>query len=270
MSLLFIISPMIASAQSHVKSAFDAIINCSDAKISEKHSLEKEPGSKSKTSQSDVYHFTLPAKRMNLIENVIKAFRLDSDMAYSINQGRLNRGSDKILLSVGKGGTGNIDLGELNSDYVYALFLAPKSEDPNGHNRYAYGMSYSEVDGKIVGKLVVTYGLTLNYRQQQQEERRNKVIHSYNTPTNLSSSLSQGSWFEQVMHHLVALENANPQTRCVLATKVYTLIKEAKKYPEATVADKVAVKDVLKGMMEKYTDPMLNQLLTQCYNNVRW
>ena len=55
-------------------------------------------------------------------------------------------------------------LGDIKgSRYIYALFLDPK--DMSKTHRYAYAMEWRKDEKEIVGKLVVTYATTQQYRE---------------------------------------------------------------------------------------------------------
>lgn len=266
--LLATILPMMASAQSNIESAFDRIIKYPGAKITESHTLDKDPSTKTKIGQSDVYNFVLPGAEMRLINNVIKAFDKDDDMAYSIKRGKNTPGEADIVLAVGDGSGSGVQLGDRGSDYIYALFLAPASEDPDGNYRYAYAMSYKKDGDKLVGKLIKTYATTLKYRQQQEKERQYAVLRNFSGETYAIPDInsSQKTWFERIMMCFQSMTSANNQTRIALATKVYSLIVESAKYPEVTETDKNTVREILKGMIsdKKYSESVLNRLLEQC------
>ncbi len=78
LGLMLAVIPITAAAQNNIKSAFDAIIKCPDAKIIESHTLAKDPSTGSKTGQSDIYRFVLPADKAYLIEQVVSAFDKDA------------------------------------------------------------------------------------------------------------------------------------------------------------------------------------------------
>ncbi len=260
--------PMAITAQTNIKSAFEAIIKCPVAQITESHSLDKNPETNVKVGQSDVYNFVLPANKINLVRNVVSAFDKDVDMSYGIKRGSTSDKDPNINLAVGEGGEEAVHITDSNCDYAYALFLAPRAEDPEGNYRYAYGINYKEVDGKIKGKLVVTYATTLKYRQEMEKQSH------YENLRNLSNGYvvvntkgkTQDKWFTRVMTFVRSMSSANTQTRISLATKVYELIQESSTYSDVTEADKNAVREILKGMVmdKKYSETILNSLLNQC------
>lgn len=272
-SLMFAVIPMMADAQTNIKSAFDAIIKCPEAQITESHTLDKDPTTGVKTGQSDVYNFVLPISKENLIEKVYSAFDKDAGMAYSINEGNRNKSGKNISLAVGDGKASGVQINGIDCEYVYSLFLAPLSEDPNGIYRYAYGMNYREKGGKLVGKLVITYATTLKYRQQAERQRQDDVLRSFSNDYYAISdnNSSQESWFDMIMTYFQGMTSANTQTRIALATKAFKTIRDTSKYPEVMDADKEAVREILKGMIsdKKYSEPVLNKLLNQCLIEIK-
>lgn len=264
LSLILATLPMIASAQNNIKSAFDAIIKCSEAQITESHTLDKDPSTGVKTGQSDVYSFVLPKSKINLIKKAVSAFDKDADSAYSLNRGKSVANKNRIALAVGDGEGNGVSITGSNCDYVYSLFLAPRSEDPSGIYRYAYGLNYKEDDGKLVGKLVITYATTLKHRQQTAMNQRNDIFRSLSNGAYVINS--QQSWFEKIMSYFQSMTSANSKTRIALASKAYKVIGDAPNYPDVTADDKEAIREVLKGMIsdKKYSETVLNKLLNQC------
>lgn len=254
-SLILATMPITVAAQKAIKSAFDTIITCPDAKISQSHSLEKDPETKIKTSQSDIYRFELPASREILIRNVLSAFGKESDTAYNISQGK----DEAIQLAIGDGNS-SVALSSSGYDYIYALFLSPSSEDKEGKYRYAYGMSYTEEKGKISGILVITYATTLKYRQENGLQKTSQFDRI------TSDSSPQNRWFGTMMSYLQGMMKASPQTRIALAGKAFKLIQTAQDDVFVTKADKNAVREILKGMISdpEYSETVLNTLLNQC------
>ena len=265
-SPLLAVIPMLASAQTNIKSAFDALIKCPDVQITESHSLEKDPGTNTKTGQSDIYNFTLPAKRIKLIENITSAFNKDSEMAYSINSGNTTNTENAIIkLAIGDGSGEGVYINEPECQYIYSLFLPPRSEDPNGIYRYAYGINYKQEGGNIIGKLVVTYATTLKHRQQAQQNRQLNILNSIPNGSIIVSTPQQ-TWFDLLMSYFQSMASSSPQVKISLATKAYNVIRDTQEYPEVTENDKNTVREILKGMIadKKYSDTMLNTLLNQC------
>lgn len=263
--LLLVVAPAVAAAQSNILSAFDAIIQCKEAKITERHNLDKDPSTNVKTGQYDIYNFELPVDKMNLVKNVVKAIKKDSEKSYSFNSGKTLPGESPIAVAVGLDGTTSVSISEPGYDYLYALFLAPSQENPDGIYRYAYGMSYQEKNGRITGKLIITYSTTLKHRQELAKSDSPLVFQkgTFFVP----GENTQPSWFEQVMqcYQTMATIGKEGGSRLRLATKAYSLIQNVSQYPEVTQADKTTVQEVLKVMIsdKKYSDPVLNRLLTR-------
>lgn len=272
--LVAAIFPNLPAAQNNIKSAFDAIIGCKEATIVESHILNRDQNTGVKTGQSDVWKFTLPAGKINLVKNVLKAFSKDSETAYSLNSGLTSDNPDRLaMLSVG-GETNGEYITEKGYNYTYALFLAPKSEDATGNYRYAYGINYREADGSITGKLVVTYSTTLKYRQEQEEKRTMELFNNYsgNGEFVWRESANSKSWFSTLMGYLQSIPAAEQQTRISLATKAYEHIKNIKNYPDVSNEDKTTAKLVLGSMVDdkRYrSDPMLEGLLNSCLISIK-
>ena len=273
LSLMFAVIPLTAAAQNNIKKAFDAIIKCPEAQITESHTLDKDPSTGVKTGQSDVYRFELPTDKANLLDNVVSAFDKDAELAYSVNKGKSVNTERDILLVVGNGATDGVYITSPDCEYIYSLFLAPLSEDPNGIYRYAYGMNCKEEGGKLVGKLVITYATTLKYRQQAEQQRQFNVLRSFSNGAYVipGNDSSQQSWFDMLMSYFQSMTQANTQTRIALASKAFKVIRDTSKYPEVTDADKAAVREILKGMIsdKKYSESVLNKLLTQCLVEIK-
>ena len=259
--------PMPAAAQSNIQSAFNALIKSPDVQITESHVLEKDPDTDKKISQCDVYDFVLPADQFKLIKNIVNAIDKDSQHAYGLYSGRITPSDQDITLAVGDGnGKNDVSLTDLGGDYSYAAFLAPKSEDPEGIYRYAYGISYkqSKNNDDIMGRIVVTYATTLKYRQQAAVEQQQDQWKMFNK---LNKEMSeQDSWFDMLMSYFQSMSEATSKTRIALATKAFKVIRDTSKYPEVTPADKDAIREILKVMVSdrKYSESVLNKLLNQC------
>lgn len=265
--------PMLAAAQSNIQSAFEAIIKCPQAQIRERHSLDRDPSTRVKTGQYDIYNFTLPANKAKLVEKAVEAFNKDAEMAYGFNRGRSTEDESASILAVGNSDTGGVQITNPGYDYIYSMYLAPREEDPKGIYRYAYGMNFKEKDDEIVGCLVVTYATTLAYRQkmaeQQRYERLQIMSNGYNSA--FGNDSSSDDWFDTVMQYLQSMSSSSPQARISLATKTYKTIRDISKYPEVAESDKDAVREALKALIsdKDYDDPVLLSLLNKCLNEVK-
>lgn len=281
-SIIVALLPLPALAQSNIKAAFDAIIKCSDADISASHSLEKDPDTKIKNGQDDIYEFTLPANKMNLIKKALAAFDKDIPNAYAVKSGKNKGNSQQILLHSEQSGSAGISIDNPGYEYIYALFLPSKTEDPEGKYRYAYAMNYKEVDGQIRGKLVINYATTLKYRQStgqdntfqwgdwgtSKKDKNGAMIIVQPSDTNSE----QQTWFEMVMTCINGMApNISNKTNIALATKAYRLIKEMKSYPEVTEQDKNTLRQIFKKMStgKYYHDDILLELLRQCETAIK-
>lgn len=255
LSLMLAISPMIATAQSNIKSAFDAIIKCPQAQITESHSMERNPEDNVKIGQSDIYKFILPANKMSLIKNAINAFEKDSQYAYSLKSGHSKKRDPGISIAVGNGEGSGIIISEPDYDYYYELFLAPKSENPDGIYRYAYAINYKETDGHIEGKIVITYATTLKYRQSPKQN--NSVV--YFNQDDYDSTL------ENLMYY-IGMINGESNSEVIYATKAYKIASKLEKKQKLTERDKKLARDIIKSKLSKSKDldSTVITLLQQC------
>lgn len=272
--LIIAIAPLSGMAQSHIKSAFEAIIKCPEAQISETHSLDKDPDTNIKSGQCDIYNFVLPADKMKLINNVFSAFEKDNSAAYGCYRGKKTKHDPVKSIAIGDGSGNGVRINDDDTEYAYSLFLAPKPENSNGLRkyRYAYAMNFKESGGKIKGKLVITYATTLKYRQLMAEEKQLKIARTFNNGVNVvSGNALQQTWFDILMSYLQTLSSAKEQTRIALATKAYKHVSNMAKYPEVTDADKTAAREILKALIAdpEYSETVLNKLLQQCLNSIK-
>jgi len=241
-----------ATAQKNLQQAFDAIINCQNAKITETHSLDKDPETFVKTGQSDVYHFELPASEKGLIDKALKAFAKDSEKAYSYNRGKSGPKSSGITVAIGDGKSDGVRITRPGNEYVYSLFLAPKQEDADGKYRYAYCMNYKESGNRITGTLAITYATTLKYRQEQ-ASKRVRVIRK------------PEKWVESVMGQTTRLNRVKMNLRLPVAKNIYTVVSSVDR-------DSVSIQDIntAKALIitaksdPKNSDRMVQTILNQC------
>lgn len=265
LSLILISIPITVRAQTNIKSAFDTILKCPDVQITERNSIEKDPSTGRKTGGCETYRFELPPSKEALIKKVYSAFDKDAEKSYSFERGKILTPDNGPGLAVGDG-RNTIPLNDQDAEYVYALFLAPKTEDPDGIYRYAYAMIYKEEQGKIIGMLITTYATTLKYRQQLEQKRQSEVLRQWSKGTYDNDDDSEKSWFGAVMTYIQSMATANTQTRIALASKAYQVIRDMSKYSDVTETDKETVRQILKGMIadKKYSDTILISLLNQC------
>lgn len=264
------ISPIAASAQSNIMAAFDAIINCKEAEISDYHFSMKDPKTKLKSGQDDIYNFVIPASKKKLISNVLDAFAKDESIAWVIKKGKNTGPSYQISLH-SEEASGGIPIDEPGFNYVYELFAPSKAEDPKGIHRYAYGFNYKEEDGVIKGKIVINYATTAEYRQQAERQRQLDWITGLDKANQKANDDdSQQSWFEQEMACINGLKDANDKTRIALATKAYKLIGNMDEY-EVPIQDRTTIKKMFEIALANpaYSDPMLRELLKQCQAGIK-
>ncbi len=268
-SILAAVVPTVASAQSNIKAAFDAIINCKEAEISDYHYYGKDPKTNLKTGQDDIYDFVIPANKKNLIKNVLDAFDKDENIAYVIKKGK-NTGEDNQFLLYSEDTSGSIVIDDTDYHYIYELFAPSKSEDPKGIHRYAYGFNYKEEDGVIKGKIVINYATTGEYRQQAERQKQLDWINAMDKANKKANDEdSQQSWFEQMMACINGLKYANDQTRIGIATKAYKLIGNMDEY-EISDQDMDTIKRMFEITLanQSYSDPILRELLRQCHAGI--
>lgn len=283
LSLMLAIIPISAGAQNSIKSAFDAIIKCPEAKIDENTSLDKDPTTGKKTGQREIYSFELPASKEKLIKDVYSAFENDEEKAYNTSRGNYKNVNGEHSFAVGDGSR-EIVLNNPDSEYVSSLFLAPQSEDPDGIYRYAYAMVYKEKDGKFVGRLVITYATTLKHRQELERKKQAEVLRKWqfdnknwpfdtddNDETYDNNGSNQKTWFDEIMSYLQGMSSTGPETRIALASKIYKVIRDTPKYSDVKDADKETVREILKGMTvdKEYSETVFNRLLNQCLASIK-
>ncbi len=250
--LLSALLPPALAAQNNIKSAYDSFINRFSDQITKSHTLDRDFTTQVRTGQSDCYSFVIPAKDIKYVDNIVSAFNKDSQKAYLMKSG--NKG-DKfgkdIRLSTGETDSKGILINERGYNFVYALFLAPKSEDPDGEYRYAYGMKYKDEGDQIIGKFFVTYATTLNQRQKQEANNRVNKDKSSNVSQNKATSpVPTGpDWFESIMSCVQNYPTADPDKRIAIVTKIFRLVNDMDQYPDVTPVEKKTVRDILFGLI---------------------
>ena len=172
--------PWQASAQTNVKKAFDKLLNSTDVEMQkESHQMSKNPQSGKKESMFAMYYFSLPESKEKLIKEVLAAFRTDEAEAYTMESGMAGKEDPPIHLAAGEGPEYNVRINYEGYHYMYACYLAPASEDPEGNHRYAYGVYWKKDKGeKIDGGLVITYATTLKYRQEKAKSHNDQALQS--------------------------------------------------------------------------------------------
>ncbi len=268
--LLAAIAPIAASAQSNIMEAFDAIIKCKEAEISDYHFSMKDPKTKLKSGQDDIYNFVIPASKKKMINNVLEAFAKDENAAYVVKKGK-NTGDKNLILLHSEETSSGIPIDDSGFNYVYELFAPSKAEDPKGIHRHAYGFNYKEEDGVIKGKIVINYATTAEYRQHSERQRQLNWMTELDKANKKSKDDdSEQSWFEQEMACINGLKDANTKTRIALATKAYKLIGNMEDYDVST-QDKNTIKKMFEIILSNpnYSDPILYELLKQCQEGIK-
>lgn len=279
--LLAAFVPLAANSQTNIKAAFDAIMKCPKAEVTDYHFLKKDKETNLKSGQDDVYRFVLPADRMDLIKNVLTAFDKDMASAYVVKQGENTGDKIKVQLYSEDSTLGDVSVLSVDdpgTSYIYELFAPSKAEDPDGNHRYAYAFNYKEKDGKIVGKMVINYALTSEYRElsrqaaQRQRDLEWTISLSKAQREESPENESKQSWFEQMMACVGGLDESslNSKNRIALATKAYKLVKDVNKYPDVTVQDRTVLRQIFRTLKDKPgpQDPILKELLQQCENGL--
>lgn len=272
--ILVTLSQFGVSAQTNIKKAFDKLLADSKVTFTENHSLEKDLKTGVKESQCDIYRFTLPKNKLDLIKNIDRAFGQDAEKAYALKTGVRSKDDRRIVLSVGNGQGEGVDITKpIGCHYAYAAFLAPVSEDKTGKYRYAYGMNWIERDGKISGMLVVTYSTTLKYRHDNGiRSIYGKANKRKNGKTGKTVSSNSNIWFSEFMNYVSAFKmKGNEELREKLALKIYEHSKKMSVYPSVTQEDKKLAKETLQEMLNdknNYTSMTL-RLLNGTIENLR-
>ena len=245
-----------AQGQTNVKKAFEALLDSPDVKYTETHSMSKDPNTGQKESQIDTYDFKLPASKVALVNNIVKAFKADEKEAYTYSSGDKGKHSITINLAVGDGKSEGYAINPDDQSYVYACYLAPKDEDPTGNYRYAYGMKWKEEKGEIEGSLVVTYATTLNYRQTEGAI----IIHS-----------PKQDWFSNFTSLVIGLQRTSGLSRQSVSSKIFKAAQESQTSKDVTAEEKEAAREVLKSLLSdtKKYDEITMRLLNQALVSIK-
>ena len=166
---MLMLMPLTSHAQGFIKRAFNQLTTSEPAKVESSHKLNKNPETGVKEGQLDVYEFTIPISHHDLVDDIEHAFEQDKEKAYSLR--KASKTSKKFYTKLAVGGEDSgYSLGDMkDSRYIYALFLDP--EDMTKTHRYAYAMEWRKDETEIVGKLIVTYATTQQYRESVESGR---------------------------------------------------------------------------------------------------
>ena len=267
---ILMLMPLTAHAQGFIKRAFNVLITSEPAQVESSHKLNKNPETGVKEGQLDVYEF----------EDVERAFEQDKEKAYSMKTASATskKSYDYTSLAVG-GDDSGYPLGDIKgSRYIYALFLDP--EDMTKTHRYAYAMEWRKDEKEIVGKLIVTYATTQQYRESGKKGRifrinGNDVKLSANgfsfgdddlfsgffsmgeglsafgsDSTFVSSSIGSESWLSQ-------FKNPNSTASNYYASHIYKMCKKADALDD--MEKKMVIKE-LEKVMKATNDEFLQEM----------
>ena len=258
---IMMLMPLTIHAQGHIKHAFNVLITDTSTKVESTQKFNKDPETGTKIGQLDVYEFTIPASHHNLVEDIEQAFNQDKEKAYSL--GSTSTANKKLYnyKSLAVGGEDNgYPLGEIkNSRYIYALFLDPN--DKSKTHRYAYAMEWCEGAKEIVGKLIITYATTQEYRRSKGQTRTISVNgKEINLDGNSFSyhKRSPESWLSEFNNYKnLFLKDPTGSAASYYATQIYGLCKNVDNMDE--VEKKLVKSEILRLKMET-TDNFIQQL----------
>lgn len=268
---ILMLMPLTSHAQVFIKHAFNALITSEPAQVESSHKLNKNPGTGVKEGQLDVYEFTIPISHHDLVDNVERAFEEDKEKAYSLKTVSSKKSYDYTSLAVG-GDDSGYPLGDIKgSRYIYALFLDP--EDMSKTHRYAYAMEWRKDEKEIVGKLIVTYATTQQYREGEKKGRiirinGNDVKLSANgfsfgsafgsDSTFVNSSIGSESWLSQFnTFKNLFLKNPNSTASNYYASHIYKMCKKADALDD--MEKKMVIKE-LEKVMKATNDEFLQEM----------
>ncbi len=285
---ILMLMPLTTHAQGFIKRAFNVLITSEPAQVESSHKLNKNPETRVKEGQLDVYEFTIPASHHDLVEDVERAFEQDKEKAYSMKTASATskKSYDYTSLAVG-GDDSGYPLGDIKgSRYIYALFLDP--EDMTKTHRYAYAMEWRKDEKEIVGKLIVTYATTQQYRESGKKGRifrinGNDVKLSANgfsfgdddlfsgffsmgeglsafgsDSTFVSSSIGSESWLSQFnTFKNLFLKNPNSTASNYYASHIYKMCKKADALDD--MEKKMVIKE-LEKVMKATNDEFLQEM----------
>ncbi len=266
---IMMLMPLTIQAQGYIKRAFNVLTTSDPAKVESIHKLNKNPETGVKEGQLDVYEFTLPVSHHNLIEDIKLAFDQDKEKAYSMSSVSTTKKKLYNYTSLAVGGDDyGYPLGEIkDSRYIYALFLDP--DDKSKTHRYAYAMEWHEGAKEIVGKLIITYAPTQQYRNSKKQIKR---ITVNDRDINIDdSSLSFGNGFpfdgsfhsaEQWLSEFNIYKNlfqkkSEGAAASQYVTNIYKLCKKADCLEEAE--KKMVSKEIMK-LKNKSNDDFIKEL----------
>ncbi|MCC8070396.1 MAG: hypothetical protein LIO90_01160 [Bacteroidales bacterium] len=278
-ALLLALMPTGLFAQDNVKKAFASLIDNQVVTITESHELTREPTTNAKESQCDIYHFSMPVACQSIIDNIVKAFNKDAERSYSFNKGFTDLTDEPRYVVVGTEGDRTIKVTEPKSEFIHALFLAPKSEDPTGSYRYAYAINWKEEDGKITGMLAITYATTLHARQTVIKNRlgNTRDARDADLEEQPAKKSKPTKWVDTFLSRVEALTYCTVDgSKIGFASAIYRSTNELDSdalEPSArpSLKDLTLAINVLQSMLDsnRYADPTLQALLSSAQSNLK-
>lgn len=259
---MLMLLPSATPAQQHIQQAFDALRKSNIKEVSSRHSVEKDPDSRTMEGLEDTYDFELTDHRdRRLIDDIRKAFEQDETNAYSVSTGSKGNGEDFVSLAVGDSNKGGVAIGMIkDSKWIYALFLDPN--DSLRQHRFAYALEWAENGNRIRGRIVKTYATTLKFRQEKKQTRTITVNgNSFSFGSNFpfdSNEISSETWlseFNTYKNHF--LKNPNGNAANSYATEIYRLCKDAESLEDV---EKNMVATEIEKLKKQIKDEFIQQL----------
>lgn len=247
--------PVVTTAQTNIKKAFDKFINSKGVKVDAQHFLEKDPETGQKHGQYDIYTYTIPKSKASLLKDVEAAFDKDREESYSYGSGVNSKGYAGFLLSVGNDGY-PVEIGaNKGAYYIYSCFSDP--DDVTRKYRYGYGMDRMEQGDSLTGKLVITYATTMKYRNKQNS-------FSWNGKADDDDS---SSWLGEFNIYLKKLkDDPNSNAASIYVNNIYNLSKRAGSL--TTVEKNLIIKEIV-NINSKVTDDFMRILLNSAIENLK-
>lgn len=174
-----------------------------------------------RNARYEVFSFTMPKGRKELLKLVEDAFVMDMETAYASAQGvsgiprYYNPNGSYSVCALYVDENNSIPIGlKKGNNYYYACFIDP--EDSTRTHRYAYFLEYGIKGNEIVGRVGVTYATTAQYRQsvksytvKQKSNGGSKVTISSTTGTDTMDDLQLAI---QMLESFSADDQAKPET----------------------------------------------------------
>lgn len=147
-----------------------------------------------RNAQYEVFSFTMPKNRKELLKLVEDAFAMDMETAYYSGQGvsgeprYYNANGTYSVCAIYVDDNNSIPIGlKKGNSYYYACFVDP--EDTTSTYRYAYFLEYGAKGNQIVGRMGVSYSTTAQYRQSVADRAKSQ---DSNAGTKTASAITTG------------------------------------------------------------------------------